>query len=195
MKNATYQHNRAMLNARLARARTEQNVATFRTMTLVDQLRALDLAELQSYSDEQLLGDDDLRRWGCSLLGLAAHRRMRDLQGADLPAGLYVPGFDQREPWTAQQMPTLGLALARGQATADVVKGIYDWADRWALGRVDMMFEVVDQALSAQGHWVLLWDISSNAASVGIEGDAPRKIGQLDEVVEWVAQNVWYSVI
>lgn len=196
MEDEDYRTQRARLEALLAEARERARVAGEECSLHFKAIEALDGLRLARLTDEEILGSEDLRRWVCKLSGQDAYQRYRRLQEQDLPRGLWVEGQDGRDEWYGQQLPILRVGLQRRQPVEGLPDAIRAWADRWALGRPDMPLSIIEQSLSVNGSWSMVWDIASDACRVEQVYYGSRRTkhdGHLADALAWVARHAWYE--
>jgi hypothetical protein len=159
---------------------------------------AVDL-KLELLTDEQIMGNEATIRWMCreSYWHNGAGNRKKALQKVTLAAeGVGdLSGYDGRDEYAQDVLPCIPLALVKGQDVAPLAAAIRAWAAVWALGRPDVIVDVMERTLSSRCSYGGRYDVAADTLylrTLTYGREELVKDGPLEEVLAYMAEHVWY---
>lgn len=157
-----FEAEQTLLDAQWASLRDAQAGLSAAFQELRGRTDDLTTRRLDVLTDEQILADEDIRRWLCVVgaTHTGANQRLHSL--SDAPP-LLVHHVDPRDEFYALPVPTVML-----ECDSDVelwATTIKEWFRIWALGRQDISINVLESSLSAYASYYLVYTPDSGVVA------------------------------
>lgn len=194
-----FEHHIADLDAEIERI-SEQQTKLMEERRALNELRTEQVTELLN-----TLTNEDLKRndyyWFRFFTkegdyNLTIHNRMHAMYKPSI-RGINVDGFDGRDEYWPQMLPSVQLMLNKGQDIAAVHAHLLAWCQNWALGRPDLIIDILEHDLSEYGSWNLYYDIKKDHGQVYRNNRSAKyniaAEGTLWMCLEYIAKELWYE--
>lgn len=197
---SAYETARARLNAEWEEVRIARAVLDAQSARLRERSEQLTVQRLDAITDEQIMADEDLRRWLCrtSYGDSAAHKRQSALM-ARYHEAISAEGYDARDEYIEDILPVPRIRLEQDSDIPAVAAALASWLADWSLGRSDVRIGVFEHTLSEYGSYAITWmpggepEARLTKTTYGSERDVPKAAGDLASVLAYVALHHPYT--
>lgn len=173
-------------------------VATYRAAqealrAISNRRQGLVTRKIDALTDEQILADEDTRRWLCREVNLnaAASGRVRELLRYRYGGQFYDNTWDGRDEYADQWLPVPNLTMLRGSDVTETAQAIREIAKVWLLGRPTLPLHIFERTLAAHGFYHAEYDPAEDTA-VLYHRHLELFSGSLVEVLERIARDHYY---
>lgn len=192
------------LDAQLAAIDVERDVLAAQYRRASDALReintrrqALVTRKVDALTDEEILADEDTRRWLCRQANLNAKAgdRIEQLLRYRYGGQFYDNAWDGRDAYAGQWLPVPRLMMLRDADVTETAQAIREIAKVWLLGRDTLPLDIFERTCSEHGSYGGSYDPATDTARLRViryGRETELAAGPLEDVLGVIARNHYY---